>query len=79
MELEYKRHFIRLTLRQIPDCGRWAYFAVVCWNHGREEHMKIITGEEYEQFTTEAQAEREALAIAKTWVDNRIQNSSATE
>ena len=41
--------------------------------------MKIITGEENEQFTTEAKAEREALAIAKTWIDNRIQNSSATE
>ena len=79
MKLEYKRHFIHLTLRHIPDCGRWRCFAVVCWNDGLEEHIKIITVEEYEELTTEAQAEREALAIAKTWVDNRIQNSSATE
>jgi hypothetical protein len=67
MEETYKDHKIIASIWQLSDSGHYEPRVFVTWSEGEQEKTRSLVFTR--AFSTERQAEREGLKLAKQWID----------
>jgi hypothetical protein len=72
--MTYKGHLIFVaTQRDAGDCF-WLPVASVSWSEREIKRVVSLKGRPQDRFIYSTEAENSAIAIARKWVDNHIQN-----